>query len=303
MTKARPTHTSQILHNPSASRVPPQSSQHARHPESDTGDSRDTRRLVAFVGLTYLLTFWIVPLKLGGFPVFPYGPDAALFIVVAFTSGRSGIRRLLSSLRQWRTNPGWYAFAVLAPVAIATAATVGARLLGAPAAALPGPDSAVEFAVILPVMILVGGALGEELGWRGFALPVLQRRLAPLTTVLTIFLLHAVWHLPLFLADDPPPAVPFLLELAAGGVVLAWLMNCTGRIWLPILLHGAHNMSQQAFMSGFTGQHAVTVQWLTAIGWALLALIVIAATRAKLVSAERRPLTTALHETEPRRGN
>jgi len=49
-------------------------------------------------------------------------------------------------------------------------------------------------------------------------------------------------------------------------------------------------------MSGFTGQDAITVQWMTAIGWTMLALVVITVTRAQLVSGSREPLTLALHE-------
>jgi membrane protease YdiL (CAAX protease family) len=255
--------------------------------------------LASFFLLAYACTWWIVPLRSSSFPVFPYGPDVGLLIVVALTAGRSGIRRILASLIQWRANPKWYAFAVAVPLAICLTSVYVMRLRGVPDAALPGPSSAVEFILILPVMILIGGPLGEEPAWRGYVLPILQRRHRPLLAVLILAAGHTVWHLPLFFANDPPPVGPFVVDLLSGGVVLAWLMNCTGRILLPIILHGAHNMYQQAFLSHFTGADLVDVQWLTAAGWTLVALLIIWRTRGTLAPAGQPPLSVPLHQRAP----
>jgi len=273
-----------------------------RGPDAGTPHSsaRPTGRVVALIGtfflLTYLFTWWVVPLGSDSFPVFPFGPDLALVVLVAVTAGRSGFKRLGASLRRWRTHPLWYLFALTVPAAIGVGAVYATRATGAPLSAVPTPGSGLEFLLILPLMVLIGGALGEELGWRGFALPVLQRGFSPLAAVGVIFVAHAIWHLPLFLTDEPPAAAPFLIELASGGVVLAWLMNSTRVIWLPILLHGAHNMSQQAFMSELEGSDLVNVQWFTAVGWTALAIIILIASRGRLAPRGSEPLTTALHE-------
>ena len=254
------------------------------------------RQFGLFLLLTYVLTWWVVPLGSDSFPVFPYGPDLALVVLVSLTGGRAGLRRLGRSLRKWRVHAGWYLFALLVPAAIGIGSVLAVRAAGAPASVLPGPDTGIEFLVVLPVMILVGGAFGEELGWRGFALPVLQRRFSPVGAVAIIVVAHAIWHLPLFFTSEPPAAPPFLIELAGGGIVLAWLMNSLRVIWVPILLHGAHNMAQQAFMSEVTGADLVTLQWFTAAGWAALALAVLIITRGRLAADGRAPLTTALDE-------
>jgi membrane protease YdiL (CAAX protease family) len=254
------------------------------------------RPLVSFFLLVYACTWWVVPFGSASFPIFPYGPDVALLIVVGLTVGRSGVRRILVSLKQWRAHPKWYAFAVLVPLGIALPSVFAMRLLGAPASAMPGLSSALEFVVILPIMILVGGPLGEEPAWRGYVLPVLQQRHRAIVAVLILAGGHIVWHLPLFFTSDPPPVGPFVLDLVAGGVVLAWLMNSTGRILLPIVLHGAHNMYQQAFMSDFTGADLVNVQWLTAAGWAVVALIIIWRTRGTLAPAGKQPITVPIHQ-------
>src|SRR3712207_1970647 len=128
----------------------------------------------------YLFSFWVVPLHVPGFPLFPYGPDVALVLVVAALAGRRGLRTTLHNMRRWRAHPRWYAFALLAPAAIALAAVFASPVLGADSTALPEAGSLVEFIAILPVMILIGGALGEEPAWRGLALPLLQQRHRPM---------------------------------------------------------------------------------------------------------------------------
>jgi membrane protease YdiL (CAAX protease family) len=231
--------------------------------------------LLAFFSLTYLLTWWVAPLSVTGFPVFPYGPDVAAVVVVALTAGRTGIRRLVRQLTVWRVSPVWYCVALGLPafIGLSAAATTGA--LGAPAASMPGPGSLLEFVLILPVMVVVGGPLGEELGWRGYALPELLRQHRPLTAVGLLGLAHLLWHAPLFFSDGPPSPVPFTVDLLGGGVVLAWLLFKTHSLLLVVLMHGAHNMAQQAFMEGFTGHDLVVVQCAAAVGWAVAALVII----------------------------
>lgn len=247
------------------------------------GSIRSAVTLAAFFMLAFAATWWIVPLHIDGFPLFPFGPDVALLVVIAVTEGRAGLRRLAARLVAWRAPASWYALALLLPVAITLLAVFATALLGAPAPALPRPGDALEFVVVLPLAIFVGGPLGEEPAWRGYALPLLQRRFAPWAAVLVLGLFHAGWHAPLFLTNDPPSLAPFVIELLAGGVVLAWLVNSTGRVLLAVLMHGAHNMSEQAFVHGLTGADLATVQRLTALGWSMAAAVVVWRTRGALV--------------------
>jgi membrane protease YdiL (CAAX protease family) len=239
-------------------------------------------RFILFSLLAYALSWWVLPLHLPGFPVFPYGPDLAALAVVGVTAGRPGVRALVGRLRQWHAEPRWFVLALALPAGIALAAVTAVQLRGGPHAPMPGLSSWVEFVVILPLMILVGGALGEELGWRGFALPMLQERHHPLVAVGVLTAVHLLWHLPLFLAANPPLLVPFAVELGGGGLVLAWMANRTGTLWPVIVTHGAHNMAQQAFMSGLGPADLVTVQWLTAAGWGIAGVAVVMATRGRL---------------------
>jgi membrane protease YdiL (CAAX protease family) len=252
------------------------------------------RMIAGYFVLAYACTWWVVPLGSDNFPVFPYGPDLALLLLVGWLVGRRGIRRILSSLTRWRAHPKWYAFVILAPTAVALVAIFGTRLLGADSSAMPDPSSAWKFVLLIPIQIVIGGPLGEELGWRGHVLPALQQRYVPLVAVLLLGIGHVIWHLPLFFTSEPTPFTPFTIELLCGGVVLAWIMNSTGRITLAILLHGIHNASQDAFMGGLHGADYVTLNWLTAAGWAALATIVIWRTRGSLTSGATQPFTIPL---------
>lgn len=97
----------------------------------------------------------------------------------------------------------------------------------------------------MQIMVL-GGPLGEEFGWRGYALPALSQRLGWRGASLVLGVVWAVWHLPLFwmpgTAQAALPVLPFLAGTVALSVVFARLAVNTGFSVLPaILLHGAIN--------------------------------------------------------------
>jgi uncharacterized protein len=253
-----------------------------RTPALEAAMNLASHRLTLFVLLAYALSWWVLPLHVPGFPVFPFGPDLAAVAVAGLVAGRPGIRALIGRLRTWRVPPRWFALAIGLPAGIALAAVATLRLANGPRVPAPGPAALLEFVVVLPVMVLIGGALGEELGWRGLALPILQERHHPLAAVGVLAAVHLIWHSPLFLVSDPPLLVPFAVELAGGGLVLAWMANRNASLWPVILAHGAHNMAQQAFMSGLGDADLVTIQWLTAGGWLTAGLVVLVATGGRL---------------------
>lgn len=256
--------------------------------------------LLSFFLLAYLLSWWIFPLNTGGFPVFPFGPDLAALVVVAVTNGRTGVRRVLTSVVRWRATPRWYAVALLLPPAIALPSVYAMLWLGAGPTELPDPTAFATYPLILPVMLLIGGPLGEELGFRGYALPVLMQRHRPLVAVALLAVGHLLWHLPLFFSQDPPPLPAFVLGLLGGGVVSAWLFNSTRNILVVMLLHAGFNTTQQQFMAAFTPGHSATVQLIAAIGWAAAGAAVITLTRRTLASPMQLPPAAPLHQTTSR---
>jgi hypothetical protein len=98
------------------------------------------------------------------------------------------------------------------------------------------------------LLITFVGSLGEETGWRGYALPQLQRRFSPLTATVILAPLWFWWHLPQFAVigtyRDFGPAgyVGMFLGLTCGAIVLTWLYNRSGgSILLVIVWHGVYN--------------------------------------------------------------
>ena len=133
-----------------------------------------------------------------------------------------------------------------------------------------------------------GGPLQEEPGWRGYALPRLQRQHHPVIAALIVGVLHCGWHAPLFLTEewdtarqDPSQYVAYLILVVSLSFILSWIANGTrGSIFLVILGHNSVNWG--FFAAGtFTGGEVMS-NWPAALGLAVLASIVLAATRGRL---------------------
>lgn len=166
-----------------------------------------------------------------------YSPAIAALLLVGVTSGFSGLGRFLSRLFMWRASPGWYVFLILGFPAISFA---GAVIKGN---ALSAPMFTEPVSALLPAigfMLILGPV--EEFGWRGFALPILQRRLAPFWASIVLGVIWAIWHLPAFMVSGTPQAawgfLPFFMGSVACSVILTALFNdARGSILLAILFH------------------------------------------------------------------
>jgi membrane protease YdiL (CAAX protease family) len=148
--------------------------------------------------------------------------------------GGAGLRRLVDRLTPWRSSLGWYLVAMAGYAAItAVALTAG----GAPAPSWPAVG-----AILLTSAIRDPGPIGEEFGWRGFALPQLLERLSPAEATMRLGLLHTAWHLPLFFIPGMPQAglsFPlFTIGVMALAVFTTAIYLRTGaNLLLAILVH------------------------------------------------------------------
>ena len=181
-----------------------------------------------------------------------WGPCLAAFTVTALTQGRAGVRDLLRRMFLWRVSPGWYA-ASLSPLAFGAVALLAMRFLGRP---LPDPADFGRMGGIqdLPpwlmfLALIPLNGFSEEVGWRGFALPRLQRRRSALAAAVLLAIPWALWHLPTFRVLESyrgiePAMLPgFFLGLACGSIVLAWIYNGSGgSLLLVALYHGGLNL-------------------------------------------------------------
>ena len=127
------------------------------------------------------------------------GPTLAAILVTAATEGREGVRRLLGRLVLWRVGVRWYLFALLGVPLIMLLGFLAYVMSPPDLGALGGPAYALLYVLGFVLTMLLGGPLLEEIGWRGFALPRLQRRYGPLIAAFVLGVLWALWHLPQFL--------------------------------------------------------------------------------------------------------
>lgn len=203
-----------------------------------------------------------------------FGPALAALVVAARAG--PGARAFLRAALAW---PGlrWAALAFLAPVALHVGAVLLAALLrgaGFSPAGMP-PASGVPpfaFVVMAPLYVLTFG-LGEELGWRGFALPRLEARFSPRAATLVLAAVWAAWHLPLVV--DPAAigkggaagVMRWAMGMLAGAFVMTWLYHRTGSALACALFHGSLNAAAsvvadplaEALVTGLIGLWGVLV--------------------------------------------
>lgn len=248
-----------------------------------------TRPLPKFFSLTYAAT-WICwtaagalsrgrapaapPLAAIAGALFLLGTFAPALVALAFTDraeGRAATRALLRRVFEWRVGARWYVFAVGYIPAIKLSVALVHRFA---TGAWPRFGQEAWYLMAAAIVFSTWVQAGEEIGWRGYALPRLADRfgLAPASVILGI--IWASWHLPLFFvpgSDTFGQSFPlYLLQVTALSVAAAWLYWRTkGSLLLVMLLHAAVNNTKDIVASavpGATNPFALStslVAWLT----------------------------------------
>ena len=164
-----------------------------------------------------------------------WSPAIAGLTLVWRHYGRSGVGSFLRRLTLWKTPSPWWVFLLLGIPAV--------KYLGAAFNGTAGDFPFSPWYGLLPAMaiaLFIGPI--EELGWRGVALPVLQRRYAPLGAGLILGAFWAIWHAPSFLLSGSPQSAwdfaPYLLGVLALSVIITPLFNAAqGSILMAALFH------------------------------------------------------------------
>lgn len=229
-----------------------------------------------------------------------FGPLFSALAMVTRSSGFRGVPPLLGQALRWRVDLRWYAVALLLP-AIVRFAVLGVHILKG--GTFPDLGDSARWLALPSTFILVlllGGPLGEEFGWRGFSQPRLQAGLGTLPASLIIGVGSALWHLPLFLIPTTPqshlPLALFIVRTVALSVISGWLWNRSGRGLLVILLfHASLNTWPNTLFiveaQGTLGPYIATS--ILYAGWATLLVIAGQISQGKSALTMRRESTDA----------
>ena len=261
--------------------------------------SQNFRRLVAYFILAYVISWTIeIPMALTkqGIiqPIFPewfhyflsYGPMLSALIITWATQGQQGLKELWSRITRWRVGGIWWLVA-LSPLIIGFVVVQAMNLFTSNKISL----SELGVVPFLPPLgigalflwILTSG-LGEEIGWRGYALPRLQKDHNALYSTLILTIVWAVWHLPLFFyLFDAAIAVGWVFALYTAAIVFTWLLNSTeGSILIAAVFHGCFNYMTSS--NAGNGLLATVVSIIVMV-WAVLVILVY---RPKTLSSKNR---------------
>jgi membrane protease YdiL (CAAX protease family) len=177
-------------------------------------------------------------------------PSTVAILLVAVLHGKAGVRKLLRRLLIWRVGVGWWvAVALLSTLAIGA---VGMSVLFGGSS--PDVTVTIPGAVALFIFsIFPGSGGGEEIGWRGFALPQVQAVRSALGASVVLGVMWGVWHLPLYLTgEDFRPLslfAPWVVLTVAVSVIYTWIYNGTGgSLLMVVLFHAASNLPLTVFL-------------------------------------------------------
>jgi hypothetical protein len=186
------------------------------------------------------------PLFYAALPLVTFAPAGAAVIVNRACFGSGAIEKTFAPVARWRLSAGWYLFIFSwYPLVRWLAFYLDSRLHGEP----------MHVQRVNPILIVlggvfsavVGGPLGEEIGWRGFALPHLDEMMNPFASALALGALWACWHLPSFYVPGTDeygkPFASFAMNVVALSLVLSAIWRSTHSVFLCIVQHAVVNAS------------------------------------------------------------
>lgn len=271
------------------------------------------RSLFKFFTLTYILSWflWIAAAALLGWDVSQrsglvaisgplyllgvYAPALVAIALIAQSEGRAGTLALLRRTIRWSVGARWYLFALGYFVAIKLAVGVLHRLA---VGTWPTFSDTPWFVMLATIVFSTPFQAGEEIGWRGYALPRLSRHVGLPVASLILGAVWGCWHLPFFFVsgtDKSGQSFPvYLLVVMALSVAMAWLYwRTNGSLLLTMLMHAAVNNTNIVPTPASTAANPFMlrtsfVSWLTvALLWICAGYFLVSMRRATLRCGEQ----------------
>ena len=232
-----------------------------------------------------------------------YSPGIVAIAMTAWKEGRAGVRALLLPILRVDVPARYYVFAIAFMPAIKLGAALLHRaLLGA------WPRFGTDDLLLVPFAIALSTPFqaGEEIGWRGYALPRLTARFGLARASLVLGAIWAIWHLPQFyIAGGDSYQQSFVVwsaQVVAVTVAFAWLYARTGgSLFLVMLLHAAINNTKDIVPSPLADPPGVFALRAAPISWLTLALLWLCAAflLRRLGDAHRRGRATVTSASAP----
>jgi len=264
-------------------------------------------QFIIFVLLTFVISWF--PWYAGIAPeTMNMGPSLAAFLVVLIIGGRRGFVDLLRPFGRWRVGWRLWGLAILGP-AVLYLIGLGIHLLGGgkapPFIMIREELSLIPLYLVLVVLMPWQGPVGEEFGWRGYALPKLQSKYGPLIASLVVGALWGIWHLPSFFAPQGVISAIYIdvglifilvytLGNIANSIFMTWLYNksTASALVAGIIWHAAINfwapvlLSDSSLIAAREGTHLPTIAsnlYLTVLAvQVVVAIILVIITKGKL---------------------
>jgi membrane protease YdiL (CAAX protease family) len=228
---------------------------HTQNPDKQRNIS-----IIIFFVMTYAFswTLWIpmalssqnkLPIQISpflGIIIGGMGPSISAIILILAELGTPGIGILLKRLIKWRVAIQWYLFIFFIPAVIIVIAIIFYSLFEKVPLNIPNIGDWRIVILMTLLTFIIGGPIGEELGWRGYALPKLLETRSPLLASIILGVGWGMWHLPLFwipgsLQADIPPFW-FMISIIAESILYTWIYNNSGgSLLLMVLFHTSIN--------------------------------------------------------------
>ena len=248
--------------------------------------------------IPYILSQWNILPNKEYYKIFftlnPFaGPTLSAFIMNHILGNKERSLNFKKRIKQVRVGWQWYLFILLG---VPAAFLLGIIVLPGAINSFRGFPSSLfaTYLVNFIVIFFLGGPLGEEIGWRGFALPIMQSRYGTLKATLLLGVLWTFWHLPHFLTSaqrgGPGTSLSifyinlpiFFLMVMSLTIIFTWVFNHTkGSLFIAILLHTSIN-TFGVIQPYFSAPIVISTDLPIMIGSVIVAVLILILTRGRL---------------------
>jgi membrane protease YdiL (CAAX protease family) len=211
--------------------------------------------LTAYFSLAFLITWILIsPLVLSALNLLPFkvsehwhslgalGPIGAALIVTAMIGGKAGLSEFWGRLTKWKVGAGRIFISIFSPFVMFLLSVLIVQVSGNASLDF-GKLTSSEYTTFAGLGILllpaIAYGIGEEAGWRGFALPRLQNGRNALWATFLLSIFWALWHIPMFFYRfefSIGMVIGFFIGLFAGAIWMTFLYNSTGGSTLMVAL-------------------------------------------------------------------